>query len=57
MNFNDVLSKNEIYSISGQIIRKALDSNSINVAGLSGIYILNVLFNQGKDLNEKIIIR
>ncbi len=57
LNFTSDMSTIEIYNISGQLVRKALNSNKVNLSGLKGSFIVKAVSENGHYFNKVILVK
>lgn len=57
LNFSVEMASIELYNISGQLVRKAINTNKINVHGLNGSFIVKGIDVNGQPFNKMVVVK
>lgn len=57
LNFSERMASVELYNLAGQVVRKAINADKINVSGLKGSFIVKAIDQNGKPLNKVIAVK
>ena len=57
LNFSVEMASIELYNISGQLVRKAINTNKINVHGLKGSFIVKGIDVNGQPFNKMVVVK